>query len=88
MQTLEKRNKQLIIYAEINAIMKQSNNLLDIVNANQKTVNNLKAESDKLEKEINIEKEYNKEILGKEVSVWFYINNLWLLTSQLKTERW
>jgi hypothetical protein len=69
MQTLEKRNKQLIIYAEINAIMKQSNNLLDIVNANQKTVNNLKAESDKLEKEINIEKEYNKEILGKEVSV-------------------
>ena len=69
MQTLEKRNKQLIIYAEINAIMKQSNNLLDIVNANQKTVNNLKAESDKLEKEINIENEYNKEILGKEVSV-------------------
>ena len=68
MQTLEKRNKQLIIYAEINAIMKQSNNLLDIVNANQKTVNNLKAESDKLEKEINIEKEYNKEILGKEVA--------------------
>ena len=69
MQTLEKRNKQLIIYAEINAIMKQSNQLLDIVNANQKVVNNLKAESDKLEKEINIEKEYNKEILGKEVSV-------------------
>ena len=57
MQTLEKRNKQLIIYAEINAIMKQSNNLIDIVNANQKAVNNLKAESDKLEKEINIEKE-------------------------------
>ena len=57
MQTLEKRNKQLIIYAEINAIMKQSNNLIDIVNANQKAVNNLKAESDKIEKEINIEKE-------------------------------
>ena len=69
MQTLEKRNKQLIIYAEINAIMKQSNNLLDIVNANQKVVNNLKAESDKLEKEINIENEYNKEILGNKVSV-------------------
>jgi len=57
MQTLEKRNKQLIIYAEINAIMKQSNNLVEIINANQKAVNNLKAESDKLEKEINIEKE-------------------------------
>jgi hypothetical protein len=56
MQTLEKRNKQLIIYTEINAIMKQSNNLLDIVNANQKTVNNLKAESDKLEKEIEQER--------------------------------
>jgi len=69
MQTLEKRNKQLIIYAEINAIMKQSNQLLDIVNANQKVVNNLKAESDKLEKEINIENEYNKEILGNKVSV-------------------
>ena len=68
MQTLEKRNKQLVIYAEINAIMKQSNSLLDIVNANQKEVNKLKAESDKLEKEINIEKEYNKEILGKEVA--------------------
>ena len=51
MQTLEKRNKQLVIYAEINAIMKQSNSLLDIVNANQKEVNRLKAESDKLEKE-------------------------------------
>ena len=69
MQTLEKRNKQLIIYTEINAIMKQSNQLLDIVNANQKVVNNLKAESDKLEKEINIENEYNKEILGNKVSV-------------------
>ena len=57
MQTLEKRNKQLIIYAEINAIMKQSNNLVEIINANQKAVNNLKAESDKIEKEINIEKE-------------------------------
>ena len=68
MQTLEKRNKQLIIYAEINAIMKQSNNLVEIINANQKAVNNLKAKSDKLEKEINIEKEYNKEILGKEVA--------------------
>jgi len=69
MQTLEKRNKQLIIYAEINAIMKQSNNLVEIINANQKAVNNLKAESDKLEKEINIENEYNKEILGNKVSV-------------------
>jgi len=57
MQTLEKRNKQLIIYAEINAIMKQSNNLIDIVNANQKAVNNLKAESDKIEKEIQEERE-------------------------------
>jgi len=56
MQTLEKRNKQLIIYAEINAIMKQSNNLIDIVNANQKAVNNLKAESDKIEKEIEQER--------------------------------
>ena len=69
MQTEDKKNKQLMIYTEINAIMKQSNSLLDIVNANQKEVNKLKAESDKLEKEINIEKEYNKEILGKEVSV-------------------
>ena len=68
MQTEDKKNKQLMIYTEINAIMKQSNSLLDIVNANQKEVNKLKAESDKLEKEINIEKEYNKEILGKEVA--------------------
>ena len=57
MQTLEKRNKQLIIYAEINAIMKQSNNLVEIINANQKAVNNLKAESDKIEKEIQEERE-------------------------------
>ena len=51
MQTEDKKNKQLMIYTEINAIMKQSNSLLDIVNANQKEVNRLKAESDKLEKE-------------------------------------
>jgi len=52
MQTEDKKNKQLMIYTEINAIMKQSNSLLDILNANQKEVNKLKAESDKLEKEI------------------------------------
>jgi|TARA_R110001632_G_scaffold189889_1_gene310449 aminopeptidase-like protein len=48
MQTEDKKNKQLMIYTEINAIMKQSNNLLDIVNANQKEVNKLKAQADKL----------------------------------------
>ena len=70
MQTkLDKLNKQLLIGTEISVLIRQSTKLIEIVNANQKTVNNLKAESDKLEKEINIEKEYNKEILGKEVSV-------------------
>ena len=50
MQTkLETLQKQLLIGTEINAIMKQSNLLMDIVKQNQKEVLKLKQECDKLE---------------------------------------
>ena len=42
-------NKQLLIGTEINVLMTQSNNLLDIVNKNQKQVNDLKKQSDLLD---------------------------------------
>jgi len=50
MQTkLEILQKQLLLGTEINAIMKQSNLLMDIVNSNQKQVNDLKKQSDLLD---------------------------------------
>jgi len=42
-------NKQLLIGTEINVLMTQSNNLLDIVNKNQKQVKDLKKQSDLLD---------------------------------------
>ena len=53
MQTkLDTLQKQLLLGTEINAIMKQSNLLMDIVNKNQKEVNKLKEENDRLEREV------------------------------------
>ena len=49
---LENLNKQLMIGTQINIIMKQSTKLIDIVNDNQKEINNLKAQSEKLEREV------------------------------------
>ena len=49
MQTkLDTLQKQLLLGTEINAIMKQSNLLMDIVKKNQEEVNRLKAKQDKL----------------------------------------
>jgi len=56
MQTLDKLQKQLLLGTEINAILKQSNKLLDIIKENQDYSHKLQAESDKLEKEIQAEK--------------------------------
>jgi hypothetical protein len=50
MQTkLERLQKQILLNTEINAIMKQSNRLMDIVKENQEEVNELKAEYDRLD---------------------------------------
>ncbi len=57
MQTLDKLQKQLLLGTEINAILKQSNKLLDIVKENQKYSHELQAESNRLEKEIQEERE-------------------------------
>ena len=48
--------KQLLIGTEINAILEQSNKLLDIVRDNQDYSHKLQAESDRLEKEIQKER--------------------------------
>ena len=49
MQTqLDRLQKQLLLGTEINAIIKQSTKLIEIVTANQKEVNKLKAQSEKL----------------------------------------
>ena len=56
MQTLNKLQKQLLLGTEINAILKQSNKLLDIVRENQEYSHKLQAESNKLEKEIQAER--------------------------------
>ena len=57
MQTLDKLQKQLLLGTEINAILKQSNKLLDIVKENQEYSHKLQAESNRLEKEIQEERE-------------------------------
>jgi len=46
---LENKNRQLRILDVINVIMAQSTKLIEIVNANQKEVNRLKTEVEKLE---------------------------------------
>ena len=56
MQTLDKLQKQLLLGTEINAILKQSNRLLDIVKENQEYSHKLQAESNRLEKEIQEER--------------------------------
>ena len=57
MQTeLDKMHKQLLIGTEINAILKQSNRLLDIIKENQDYSYKLQKESDRLEKEIEAER--------------------------------
>ena len=58
MQILDKLQKQLLLGTEINAILKQSNKLLDIVKENQEYSHKLQAESDRLEKEIEAERLY------------------------------
>ena len=57
MQTIDKVRKQLLLGTEINAILRQSNKLLDIVRENQEYSHKLQAESNKLEKEIQEERE-------------------------------
>ena len=56
MQTLDKLQKQLLLGTEINAILKQSNKLLDIVKENQEYSHKLQEESNRLEKEIEQER--------------------------------
>ena len=53
MQTLDKLQKQLLLGTEINAIIKQSTKLIEIVTANQEEVNKLKAISEDLQRQIN-----------------------------------
>ena len=57
MQTIDKLQKQILLGTEINAILKQSNRLLDIVKENQKYSHKLQTESNRLEKEIQEERE-------------------------------
>ena len=57
MQTLDKLQKQLRLGTEINAILKQSNKLLDIIKENQEYSYKLQEESNRLEKEIQEERE-------------------------------
>jgi FtsZ-binding cell division protein ZapB len=46
---LEHLNKQIVIGEKISILMNQSEQLIDIVNVNQKEVNKLKEESDQLQ---------------------------------------
>ena len=46
---LEQLNKQIVIGEKISILMDQSQQLIDIVNVNQKEVNKLKKESDQLQ---------------------------------------
>ena len=46
---LEHLNKQIVIGEKISILMDQSQQLIDIVNVNQKEVNKLKEESDQLQ---------------------------------------
>ena len=58
MQTqLDIVRKQLLLGTEINAILKQSNKLLDIVKENQEYSHKLQAESNRLEQELEKLKE-------------------------------
>ena len=57
MQTIDKLRKQLLLGTEINAILKQSNKLLDIIKENQDYSYKLQEESNILDKEIQEERE-------------------------------
>ena len=46
---LEQLNKQIVIGEKISILMNQSEQLIDIVNVNQKEINRLKEESDQLQ---------------------------------------
>ena len=48
MQTLDNLKEQITISKQIDILMAQTLKLMDIVNENQKQVNDLKAEQDKL----------------------------------------
>ena len=50
---LEQLNKQIVIGEKISILMNQSEQLIDIVNVNQKEVNKLKEESEQLQTHID-----------------------------------
>ena len=52
MQTLDNLKEQISISKQIDILMAQTLKLMDIVNENQKQVNDLKAEQDKLKSAI------------------------------------
>ena len=52
MQTLDNLKEQISISKQIDILMAQSLKLMDIINENQKQVNDLKAEQDKLKSAI------------------------------------
>ena len=52
MQTLDNLKEQISISKQIDILMAQTLKLMDIVNQNQKQVNDLKAEQDKLKSAI------------------------------------
>ena len=53
MEQLRNLNRQLRIQDVLNVLMTQSTKLMELVNANQKEVNRLKAELDQLKLTIN-----------------------------------
>ena len=52
MQTLDNLKEQIAISKQIDILMAQTLKLMDIINENQKQVNDLKAEQDKLKSAI------------------------------------
>ena len=65
---LEQLNKQIVIGEKISILMNQSEQLIDIVNVNQKEVNRLKEESDQLQTHMDnaIDHNHDKSHLGAE----------------------
>jgi FtsZ-binding cell division protein ZapB len=65
---LEQLNKQIVIGEKISILMNQSEQLIDIVNVNQKEVNKLKEESDQLQTHMDnaIDHNHDKSHLGAE----------------------
>ena len=62
MQTIDKLQKQLLLGTEINAILKQSNKLLDIIKENQEYSYKLQEESNRL-----IKKALEKSLVKKDL---------------------